>query len=485
MTNIHEILKEINESNSSNYKLEVLKKYKDNALLKRVLKLSYDRVCYNFGIGKTTLQKMNLDTSNNFLITLTDALDFLENELATRKVTGNAAIDALQKIFSSLHVDDRLLLKKIIERDLRINCGKTQQNKVFKDLITQPIYMRCDVYSKKTASKINFKNGAFIQKKADGTFRAFNNQDGSVIATSRSGEDYTYPIHFEELSKYPNGNYIGELTVIMHDKLIPYFQEKLRKSKTDEEKESIIKILDEYSEHKAENKEYILPRGFGNGILNSSDVPNEYVLLELWDYVTDTEYSNAANKIKNSKTYAERFKELKSIVTETKNIRIIETYIVHNIKEALKITSDFMNLGFEGSILKDSSSVFRDKTNPQQLKLKLCISVEMRIIGFHEGTKGTKREGKVGSIIFGNDEGTIKGKCSGFSDTFLDEISANREAFLGSIIEVEFNDLTKATGNTYYALSHPRFIEIRHDKTETDTLEKAFQLREMAMNLSE
>lgn len=166
-------------------------------------------------------------------------------------------------------------------------------------------------------------------------------------------------------------------------------------------------------------------------------------------------------------------------------IRIIETYIVHNIKEALKITSDFMNLGFEGSILKDSSSVFRDKTNPQQLKLKLCISVEMRIIGFHEGTKGTKREGKVGSIIFGNDEGTIKGKCSGFSDTFLDEISANREAFLGSIIEVEFNDLTKATGNTYYALSHPRFIEIRHDKTETDTLEKAFQLREMAINLSE
>ena len=87
----------------------------------------------------------------------TDALDFLENELATRKVTGNAAIDTLQKIFSSLHVDDRLLLKKIIERDLRINCGKTQQNKVFKDLITQPIYMRCDVYSKKTASKINFK----------------------------------------------------------------------------------------------------------------------------------------------------------------------------------------------------------------------------------------------------------------------------------------------------------------------------------------
>ena len=50
-------------------------------------------------------------------------------------------------------------------------------------------------------------------------------------------------------------------------------------------------------------------------------------------------------------------------------------------------------------------------------------------------------------------------------------------------MEVQFNDLTKAEGNDYYALSHPRFIEWRNDKNETDTLEKAFQLRQMAMEL--
>ena len=479
---INQILNEINESNSSNYKLDVLKKYSDNLLFKRVLKMAFDKVQYNYGIGRLTLSRME-DLFREETLSLEEALDFLEFKLSNRELTGNAAISELNKVLCNLSPESREIIEGIIKRDLRINCGKTQINKVHKDLITKPIYQRCDTYNKKTAFKINFKNGAFIQKKADGTFRAFNNADSIVTSTSRSGEDYVYPLHFEQLSAYRNGNYIGELTVIMHDGLLAYFQEKLRKTKEEDEKEAIEKVLSTYSEYKEQNKEYILPRGFGNGILNSLDVPHEYVLLELWDYVTDEEYSNAARKIKNTKTYEERFNELKSIVTETKNIRIIETYTVYSIQEALKLTSDFMNMDYEGSILKDKDAVFKDGSNAQQLKLKLCISVEMRIIGFHEGTKGTKREGKVGSIIFGNDEGTIKGKCSGFSDDFLDEISANREKFLDKIIEVEFNDLSKASGNNYWALSHPRFIEIRNDKTETDTLERAFQLKEMAMQL--
>ena len=50
-------------------------------------------------------------------------------------------------------------------------------------------------------------------------------------------------------------------------------------------------------------------------------------------------------------------------------------------------------------------------------------------------------------------------------------------------MEVEFNDLSRASGSEIYALSHPRYIEIR-DKTTTDTLEQVFKMREMAMNVS-
>ena len=56
---INNFLTEINENNSTNYKLEVLKKYKDSDLVKRILKMTHDNVEYNYGIGKTTLQKMD------------------------------------------------------------------------------------------------------------------------------------------------------------------------------------------------------------------------------------------------------------------------------------------------------------------------------------------------------------------------------------------------------------------------------------------
>ena len=65
----------------------------------------------------------------------------------------------------------------------------------------------------------------------------------------------------------------------------------------------------------------------------------------------------------------------------------------------------------------------------------------------------------------------------------LEEFSKNKDSLIGKIISVEFNDVTKAENNEYYALSHPAFIEIRNDKNETDDLKKVIQLRDMAKML--
>ena len=142
-----------------------------------------------------------------------------------------------------------------------------------------------------------------------------------------------------------------------------------------------------------------------------------------------------------------------------------------------------MEQGLEGGVLKDKGNCFKNGTSGTQLKIKLKVDAEMRITGFTDGTVGTKREGKIGAIQFSNDEGTIKGQCSGFSDAELDLFTKNKDNLIGRIISVEFNDLVKAENNDYYALSHPRFVEIRNDKDETDTLEKVMQLRDMAKSL--
>ena len=442
---IHAILEELNHESGSNYKMSVLKKYSSNEQLQQVLKMAYDTVAFTYGVSVEQISKFEPKTEIS--IDLDFALSSLSHDLAGRIVTGHAALQLAANLIGNLPEKDGELLKKIINHDLRINLGKTQINKVFNGLITKPTYMRCDVYSKKTAKNIKFP--AIVQLKADGTYREFNVHDGKVTSRSRSGEDYEYPFIFEQLKSFPNGIYTGELTV------------------------------KGYSD-----------RAKGNGLINSDNPPHEDIILELWDYITHMEYMLAQLKDRKNPCcipYIKRFEMLCNEINQRdslRNIKLIPYETANTLTEALQQTSKWMDQGYEGAILKDLNGVFKDGTSKQQLKLKLEISAEMRCVGFNEGAKGTKREGKIGSIRFANDEGTIKGSCSGFTDNELDFFTINQNDLFGKIMEVRFNDLSKASGNDFHALTHPRFVEWRHDKDETDNLEKVFRLREMAMELS-
>lgn len=445
MTTVHEIIAELNESNSTNHKLAVLKKYQDHERLKQVLQMTYDQVAFTYGMSLEQIEKFPVQETQTMSLEI--AMASLLHNFCTRKVTGHAALQLASNIIGSLSEQDANLLKKIINRDLRINAGSTLINKVFPGLITKPVYMRCDVYNSKTAKNIAFP--AIVQLKADGTYREITVDSGNVSARSRSGENYDYPVLFDAFREYPDGVYVGELTV----RGIP-------------------------------------DRAKGNGLINSDEPPHDDIVIQLWDYITIDEYKQAGLKDKknpNKTTYNERWNALNAIefTRPSKNIEMIPAFNVDTLKEALEACSSWMNDGYEGAILKDLNAVFKDGTSKQQLKLKLQIDAEMRITGFTEGSKGTKREGKIGAIEFANDEGTIKGRTSGFSDEQLDYFTNHQNELLNKIMTVQFNDLTKAEGNDYYALSHPRFIEIRDDKDETDTLEKVLALREMAMELSE
>lgn len=441
---IPEIIEELNVENGNLYKMAVLKKYSDNELLKRVLKMTYDKTTYTYGIRKVSIVEppMDLPVKN----TLEQALDFMENVLCPRITTGHHAVNLLEGYLNGLDIDDMKLLAKIINRDLRINLGKSQINKVFPDLIVKPPYMRCGIYSEKTASKISFP--AIVQLKADGMYQAVTVENGNVTFTSRTGEEREFPSLEEIFSKFPDGVYIGEI---------------------------LVRGLTHRSE--------------ANGLLNSDNPPHDDIYMQLWDMISLEEYADAKHQNKSTirLNYVIRLRNLRSVVekhSSGRKITIVPTERVENIQEALKVTSEWMNDGYEGSILKDETNIFKDHTSPTQLKLKLEIDIDVRIVGFTEGTKGTKREATFGAMMFSNDEGTIKGQCSGFNDKELEDFNNRRSELIGNVITVQCNDITKGRDNDYYALSHPRFIEIRKDKNETDTLERALELKNMAMMLS-
>lgn len=432
---IKDIINELNVSNSSNYKLDILKKYKDDSDFKKILELTYNRNKYNFNISKNCILQNShfLNASGNKIID--EVLTDLET-LGSASIRGNKAHEFVDDLLKTLDKENKEILLNLLGRDLKIGLNIKSINKVFKNLIPKPNYMRCAVLSEKTLKKIKFP--AFIQLKMDGTYREIHVADGQVTGKTRSGEEYFNPVLFKEMMNFPNGYYTGELTI---------------------EGES---------------------RFTGNGLINSLNPPYEKITFTVWDYLTDDDY------LEKTKTpYYSRFESLSDIIEKRKSerVKLVPNHEVNSIDEALKRVSEWMEQGLEGGVLKDKGNCFKNGTSGTQLKIKLKVDAEMRITGFTDGTVGTKREGKIGAIQFSNDEGTIKGQCSGFSDAELDLFTKNKDNLIGRIISVEFNDLVKAENNDYYALSHPAFIEIRNDKDETDTLEKVIQLRDMAKGL--
>lgn len=432
---ISDFLSELNESNSSNYKISTLKKYQNSEIVKQLLKLTYDKNNFNFGMSRTRL--LGILNESNFpegIDKIDDYLDLLQEN--SGKLSGNSAKEFYSLLLQKLTEDSRVILLNILGRDLKCGINIKNINKVFKNLIPKPNYMRCAVFSEKLVKKIYFP--AMLQLKMDGTYREFNVSNGTVSAKTRAGEEYFNPVLFKEMMNFPDGYYMGELTI---------------------DGES---------------------RFTGNGLINSLNPPLDKIIFTCWDFLTFDEYTG---KVKTS--YIDRFEILQNLIAniKVKHVKLVENHFVNNVSEALKQVSLWMSEGLEGGVLKDFNNTFKNGTSNTQLKIKLKVDAEMRITGFTEGTPGTKREGKIGAIQFANDEGTIKGQCSGFSDAELEEFSKNKDSLIGKIISVEFNDITKAENNEYYALSHPRFIEIRNDKTETDDLKKVIQLRDMAKML--
>lgn len=433
---ILEILEQLRNTSSTKEKFNILLSHKDNKDLEKVLKYTYDKVDFTYGVTPTTV--LDFDSNEYSDKEMFEVLDILNR----REATGHKALALAKNFYESCDKTIKDLFLKILDRDLKIGVNEKTLNKVFKGIVPKPNYERCDILNEKTLKKFTFPG--FIQLKCDGTYREAYIHNGIVEFKTRSGESYKNPVLEEILKTLPEGYYLGEFTL-----------------------------------GRADNPD--ANRAEGNGNINSDNPDFNNIHYTIWDYLTEDEYT-----LKDSKRgYDERFETLTKTL-ETLNsslVHVVPSLRVNNINDALNVTSDWMNKGLEGGVLKSSKMKFKNGTSKEQLKIKLKVDVEVRCTGFLEGTKGTKYEGKNKVITFENDEGTIKGQCSGMTDSMVEEVTKNPEKYIGKVLSVQFNDLTKAEGHEFYALSHPRFAEWRDDKEETDSLEKAIQLRDMARGL--
>lgn len=113
--------------------------------------------------------------------------------------------------------------------------------------------------------------------------------------------------------------------------------------------------------------------------------------------------------------------------------------------------------------------VWRDESSSDyQIKLKAEAEAEFRIIDTYPGEKGKKYENVMGGIVVESACGKIISKCGGGLSDKIRELGLP----IGAIATIKFNGITDNEDLPgKHALDHPRFVEIRPDKDEADTLE--------------
>lgn len=463
---IKEILDEIASTSSTNEKVEILSKYKDNKLLERVLYLAYSKRV-KFYIRQIPEYNNPILKENYSLIDAIKELEFLSD----RTYTGHEGIEHLKNILSSLESNDVIVIERIIDKDLRIGMNRSLINRVFLKLIEKTPYMGAQSFSEKLAREI-FKacEYAFSQVKMDGRYANAIIRSGEVELESRCGETtHVGNAKFlQELSQFDDCVLNGELTI---DGVHRYIANGMVASIVDIEGKREERTLDE-TQKKIEQFEKRNDWKYEDAINN--------IRYTIWDMITTESYFEK----KENSPYENRLERLENMISkfDCKMVKTIEYKKVSNYEEALIHFQEMLARGEEGTILKSFSGTWKDGKPNWQIKMKKIDYFDLKIIGFNYGTPGTKNEYLISSLNVESECGLLKTSPGGISEDDMKYITKNIDNLMGNIVEVKCNGLSKDK-NGNYSLLHPVFIKIRDDKDSANTLNDCIKISEMLENL--
>lgn len=468
---ILDILNEIAAIGSTKEKEAILRRNADNELLKRIYRLTYSKGI-QFYIKKWGLPKFVGG------LELEDVLDFMEEQLATRRITGNAALSAFEGMQSGLSPDDAEVVRRVMLRDLECGASVSIANKVWKGIIPEQPQMLASSYDEKKILK-DIKFPAYAQLKADGA-RAFAEIRGDeledVLILSRAGNEYQglnalkrqlIEMTREARQRHPGG--------VMIDGELVYHSMKAPSGPLDE----LFGVEDDDMPELSKAKEFNESRTLSNGVANKSlkgTITEQEALgmkFQVWDYVPlDVIYGKDSGF-----AYDVRFRALELMVKGYSQMILIENQIVHSLEEARVVYKKYIALGLEGIILKNINGFWENKRSKNLYKFKEVITFDARIVGVYPHKK---HPGKAGGFYIESECGLVKTKAgSGLKDkpaekheldrTFIWE---NQEKYIGGILESECNGWLTADGRTdYVKLFLPIAVRMRHDKTVANTFE--------------
>lgn len=158
---------------------------------------------------------------------------------------------------------------------------------------------------------------------------------------------------------------------------------------------------------------------------------------------------------------------------ELPNVIVGERWPVHDFVGLTELFKEVLEKGEEGLVVKNGSGVYEMKRSSNWVKMKAERDCDLLIVGWFAGAPGTKREKSIGGFNCQSSDGMLQVSVgSGFTDKMLDEIMDNGpDSYIGKIAKVKYNEVIRKKDSEVRSLFLPRFIEIRTDKHDANTLE--------------
>ena len=426
LQHFNEFVKEITASASRKYKQEVLTKYKDDEVIQKYLKITYDPYLV-FGISEKKLHKqvscVAYPADNVF-----DLFYWLE-----KHNTGtDAAIKMGQETLAAIASKDQeaaALLEELICKNLSIGVDSKTINSVMPGLIPTFDVQLANKYFDKP-EYVEGKEFAITTKIDGGRIIAIK-ENGSVSFFTRAGQRYEGLVDLErEMLDRISDNFVfdGEITLLDYNNYDSKdaYKQAMKITRADGEKHG-VKMLVFDGMPAADWKAQYCPLSWSarRTTLETIFTKDTYVYFELLPVLyqgTDT-----------------------SKITELLDAEIARKQ--------------------EGVMINICDAKYDFKRTNSLLKVKKMNTLDLQIIGFEEGSG--RLTGTLGAILVRYKDGNVVKVGSGFTDWLREEIWKNQGKYLDTICEIQyFEPTTNQDGGE--SLRFPIFKDFRTDKLEAD-----------------
>jgi DNA ligase-1 len=447
------LINDLQSTSSRNAKIEMLRDFATSLYQEHfdtfmeIVRLVYDPQI-TFGVKFTPDMLVPTTGEPDYSISAIALL----NDLASRKLTGNAAKEAVYDLFARGSDYNKAVLFAGLEKSFGAGVDEKTIRKVFQAALPVKInMMKCEPATAKTLARIYYP--ARLELKIDAM------RVNVIVPANGEIEYITY-----------NGTKFYVSNPALREDMID-----LAKRINEETKcgypiylDGEMLILDERGN--------IQPRKISNGLANrilKDTAPLEIharVHIVLWDFIDQTSMQANVSTLCNE----ERFRVLQNNIERTDWASLVEYSIVSSEEQAQEVVAHWIKRGEEGGVIKNLNAFWEGKRSQNCVKFKAEKEADMIVTGWYPGEPTGNRAHGIGGLVCESIEGKVRVDVGGGLDE--DDVASDPKDWIGRIVTIRFNEVISRKGSDVMSLFLPRIVEKRVDKDFADSAKTIMEL---------